>query len=84
MGHVKGPFASTDTFALPDERERNKMVAYADAFLCFFGLLTAILGIWLDGVNPFLVVLFAYSILMGVFSAVRFTRERDMYSNSLP
>lgn len=84
MGPVRGPFTSTDTFVLPDERERNTMAAYADAFLCFFGLLTSVLGIWLDGLSPFLACLFVYSVLMGVFSAVRFARERDMYSNNLP
>ena len=84
MGPVKGPFASSDVFILPDERERNVMAAYADALLCFFGALTALLGIWLDGVSVFLTVLLAYSTLMGVFSAVRFSRERDMYSDNLP
>jgi len=78
MGHVDSPFSQGSNLKPPDERERNWLMAYFDAMLCFIGTLTTILGVWLDGLSPLLVYLGAVSLLMGYIAVKRFERERDM------
>lgn len=66
------------------DSEKNFAMGVVDSIMCFLGLLTGGLGMWIDGLNVFFVFLIFISVLMGVAASVRFSRERNMSTSDLP
>ena len=65
------------------ESESNFAMGVVDAMFCFLGILTSILGMWIDGFSVFMAGILTISILLGFASYVRFTRERDMSKSDI-
>lgn len=66
------------------EPEKNFGMAVVDTIVCVLGLLTGILGIWVEGPSVMLIAIIPISLLMGFAGFVRFRRERDMSTCDLP
>lgn len=66
------------------DSEKNFSMGVVDSIMCFLGLLTGGLGMWIEGPSIFFVFLISISLLMGVAASVRFSRERNMSKSDLP
>ena len=69
---------------LLSSEESNFGMGVVDAICCVLGLLTVFLGVWIEGISLFFVLLFLIYIFMGLASSIRLTRERDIADDNVP